>query len=72
MLPTAVAVSNLGITTVLGTLLGFVVLYTILIVVEMKLMLKAIRKGPESDDHDGHGAAKPLATPHNANLITAE
>ena len=73
VLPTAVAVSNLGITTVLGTLLGFVVLYTILIVVEMKLMLKAIRKGPEDDT--GHGAAKPLAAapvPHNANLITAE
>lgn len=68
VLPTAVAVSNLGITTVLGTLLGFVVLYTILIVVEMKLMLKAIRKGPEPDDLAGHGAVKPLATPHNANL----
>ncbi len=72
VLPTAVAVSNLGISTVLGTLLGFVVLYTILIVVEMKLMLKAIRKGPEPDDLTGHGAVKPLATPHNVNLITAE
>lgn len=73
VLPTAVAVSNLGISTVLGTLLGFVVLYTILIVVEMKLMLKAIRKGPDADDDlpakPGAGAA---AIPHGANLITAE
>ena len=48
VLPTSVAVSNLGIQAVLTTLLGFVVLYTILIVVEMKLMLKAIRKGPSA------------------------
>ncbi len=46
VLPTAVAVSHLGIETVLFTLLGFVAIYTVLIVVEMKLMLAAIRKGP--------------------------
>ena len=64
VLPTAVAVSNLGITTVLGTLIGFVVLYTILLVVEMKLMLKAIRKGPDAGDLlDKPPAA---ARPHNA------
>jgi len=60
VLPTAVAVSNLGIQTVLTTLLGFVVLYTILIVVEMKLMLKAIRKGPELDATGSPGVASPL------------
>jgi cytochrome d ubiquinol oxidase subunit I len=59
VLPTAVAVSNLGIQTVLTTLIGFVVLYTVLIVVEMKLMLKAIRKGPERE----HGAAPGIASP---------
>jgi len=47
VLPTAVAVSNLGATTLLITILGFVLIYTILIVIEMKLMLKAIRKGPK-------------------------
>ena len=47
VLPTAMAVSELGAGTVLFTLLGFVAIYTALIVVEMKLMLKAIRKGPE-------------------------
>ena len=36
----------------LGTLLGFVALYSVLLVVEMKLMLKAIRKGPVLDAQD--------------------
>ncbi|WP_021025679.1 cytochrome ubiquinol oxidase subunit I [Comamonas sp. B-9] len=47
VLPTAVAASNLGVTTLLITILGFVVLYTVLLIIEMKLMLKAIQKGPE-------------------------
>ena len=47
VLPTAVAASNLGVTTLLITILGFVALYTVLLIIEMKLMLKAIRKGPE-------------------------
>ena len=46
VLPTAVAVSNLGVQTVLLTLVGFIAIYTVLLVIEMKLMLKAIRKGP--------------------------
>ncbi len=46
VLPTAVAVSNLGATTLLITILGFVAIYTALFLIEMKLMLKAIRKGP--------------------------
>ncbi|WP_426196465.1 cytochrome ubiquinol oxidase subunit I [Massilia sp. DWR3-1-1] len=60
VLPTAVAVSNLGIGTVLTTLIGFVVLYTILLVVEMRLMLKAIGKGPESEAPSAPGIASPL------------
>ncbi|MDN4037848.1 cytochrome ubiquinol oxidase subunit I [Massilia sp. YIM B02443] len=76
VLPTAVAVSNLGIQTVLGTLIGFVVLYTILIIVEMKLMLKAIRKGPEAEPAHAQGAHSPLigTTPamRTAPMITAE
>ena len=76
VLPTAVAVSNIGIQTVLATLLGFVVLYSILIVVEMKLMLKAIRKGPELETEHAPGSHSPLvgATPamRTAPMITAE
>lgn len=47
VLPTAVAVSNLGVTTLLITIAGFAAIYTVLLVIEMKLMLKTIRKGPE-------------------------
>ena len=47
VLPTAVAVSNLGATTLLITIAGFAAIYTVLLIIEMKLMLKAIRKGPE-------------------------
>ena len=47
VLPTAVAVSNLGVTTLLITIAGFAAIYTVLLVVEMKLMLKTIRKGPD-------------------------
>jgi cytochrome d ubiquinol oxidase subunit I len=50
VLPTAAAVSNLGAGTVLLTILGFAAIYTVLIVIEMTLMIKAIRKGPEPDE----------------------
>ena len=50
VLPTAVAVSNLGASTVLFTIAGFVAIYTVLLIIEWKLMLKAIRKGPELHD----------------------
>ncbi|EFH11377.1 cytochrome ubiquinol oxidase subunit I [Teichococcus cervicalis] len=47
VLPTALAVSHLGVTEVLLTIAGFTLFYSVLAVVEMGLMLKAIRKGPE-------------------------
>ncbi|MBS9477615.1 cytochrome ubiquinol oxidase subunit I [Ancylobacter radicis] len=50
VLPTAAAVSDLGAATVLTTILGFAALYTVLIIIEMALMVRAIRKGPEPDD----------------------
>lgn len=49
ILPTAVAVSNLSAQTVLLTIIGFTIIYTILIFVEMGLMVRAIRKGPEDE-----------------------
>ncbi|MCM2394666.1 cytochrome ubiquinol oxidase subunit I [Rhizobium sp. S95] len=55
VLPTAAAVSNLGAATLLVTIAGFAAIYTVLFIVEMGLMLKAIRKGPEPDDQlPGH------------------
>jgi len=50
VLPTAAAVSDLGATTVLLTILGFTAIYTVLFIIEMTLMLRAIRKGPQPDD----------------------
>ncbi|MBY5645596.1 cytochrome ubiquinol oxidase subunit I [Rhizobium leguminosarum] len=50
VLPTAAAVSSLGAGTVLLTIIGFATLYTTLIVIEMGLMIKAIKQGPEPDD----------------------
>ncbi|MEN3930654.1 cytochrome ubiquinol oxidase subunit I [Microvirga sp. W0021] len=49
VLPTAAAVSTLGASTVLLTLIGFIIIYTILFIVEMGLMLRAIRHGPQLD-----------------------
>jgi cytochrome d ubiquinol oxidase subunit I len=60
VLPTALAVSELGAGTVLFTLLGFTAVYSVLIVVEMKLMLKAIRKGPAPDTPPTHETQVPL------------
>lgn len=51
VLPTAMAVSNLGASTVLLTIIGFVAIYTVLIVIEMGLMLRAIKDGPAPDSH---------------------
>ncbi|MGV0911753.1 cytochrome ubiquinol oxidase subunit I [Martelella sp. FOR1707] len=50
ILPTALAVSSLGASTVLLTIIGFVGIYTVLFIVEMGLMLAAIRKGPQPDN----------------------
>lgn len=49
LLPTAISVSRLSMLDLALTLAGFVSLYTVLLVIEMKLMLAAIRKGPVQD-----------------------
>lgn len=66
VLPTAVAVSNLGVKTLLLTLTGFVAIYTVLLVIEMKLMLKAIRKGPEAEHAPDEGDARSHVPPAHA------
>ncbi len=65
VLPTAAAVSNLGAATLLVTIAGFVLIYTVLFVIEMALMIRAIRKGPEPDDE----AEAELVSP---SLVAAE
>ena len=65
VLPTAVAVSDLGVKTLLLTIFGFIALYTVLLVIEVKLMLKAIRKGPE------HEHAPDVGESHERNVPAA-
>ncbi|MEQ1408371.1 cytochrome ubiquinol oxidase subunit I [Neorhizobium sp. Rsf11] len=65
VLPTAAAVSNLGASTVLLTIIGFVLIYTVLFIIEMALMVRAIRKGPEPDD-------EPEAELVSPSLVAAE
>ena len=47
VLPTFLATSALGISDLLLTIAGFTLVYGVLAVIEVKLMLAAIRKGPE-------------------------
>ena len=68
VLPTAVAVSNLGVKTLLLTIAGFVTIYSVLLVIEIKLMLKTIRKGP---DETPAPSPAPLATSAAASLASA-
>ncbi|MDQ0509865.1 cytochrome ubiquinol oxidase subunit I [Ancylobacter amanitiformis] len=65
VLPTAAAVSSLGAATVLTTIVGFAALYTVLIIIEMTLMIRAIAKGPEPDED-------PEANLIPAHLVAAE
>jgi cytochrome d ubiquinol oxidase subunit I len=50
VLPTFLATSHLGVWNLLLTIAGFTLLYGALAVIEVKLMLAAIRKGPEVAD----------------------
>ncbi|MFB2533192.1 cytochrome ubiquinol oxidase subunit I [Paracoccus sp. p4-l81] len=49
VLPTALSVSHLSITDLLITLAGFSAFYTVLFIIEIRLMLKFIRIGPTED-----------------------
>ena len=47
VLPTFYAASGLALYEIVATLIGFTAIYTVLMVIEIKLMLKAIGKGPD-------------------------
>ncbi|AJD47939.1 cytochrome bd ubiquinol oxidase subunit I [Isoalcanivorax pacificus W11-5] len=49
VLPTFLGVSSIGLSEILISLAGFMVLYTVLAVIEVRLMIKYIRLGP--DEH---------------------
>ena len=65
VLPTHLSVSTLSEDSLYGSLAGFVLFYTVLLVVEMILMVKFARQGPGSlgtgrydcDTHQAHRAA---------------
>ncbi|ADO41521.1 cytochrome ubiquinol oxidase subunit I [Ketogulonicigenium vulgare] len=50
VLPTVAAVSHLTVPTVLFTIAGFTAMYSVLLVIEVRMMLAAIQKGPAPDD----------------------
>ena len=50
VLPTFLGVSSLTVTDLLITVAGFMVIYTTLAIIEVKLMLKYIRKGPAEEE----------------------
>jgi cytochrome bd ubiquinol oxidase subunit I len=61
VLPTFLATSQLGVWNLLITILGFTLVYGTLAVIEVRLMLAAIRKGPEVGDIlDGMATEAPM------------
>jgi len=71
ILPTALASSNLTYNDVLYSLIGFVALYTVLLVVEVYLMLKFARLGP-SAIHTGRYHFEKEANSHAPNTSTTQ
>ena len=75
ILPTAMSVSHLSVGDLAVTLVGFVALYTVLFIVEMGLMLKYIKKGPQEHVEETeawmarHNA---MLTSNNAKIQPAE
>ncbi|WP_313913806.1 cytochrome ubiquinol oxidase subunit I [Tahibacter sp.] len=73
VLPTWMSVSSLTVGDLVFSLVGFVLLYTALLVVEMYLMIKFARKGPtEPDDAPGHAAAPDAPVPGHSVVIGAD
>ncbi|CAG9268241.1 cytochrome bd-II ubiquinol oxidase subunit I [Paraburkholderia unamae] len=54
VLPTWMSASSHSVGYMIFSLAGFVLIYTVFAAVEIFLMVRAIRKGPESHDADGH------------------
>jgi len=72
VLPTFLATSELGISDLILTIAGFTLVYGVLAVIEVMLMLRAIKKGPEAVVEDpsiilpGHDAPAPRPLPVTA------
>jgi cytochrome d ubiquinol oxidase subunit I len=78
VLPTWMSASTHSVGHMVFSLVGFVLLYTIFIIVEAFLMVRAVRQGPEEHgDHGGHGghgghAKESPARERKAGLVPGE
>lgn len=52
LLPVKAAVSSLSTAAVQTTFFLFVAIFTLFLIIEMRIMVKAIKKGPETDDNE--------------------
>ena len=52
MMPTSVAISKLDVGSVQATFFIFVVLFTVMLIAEIGIMLREIKKGPQVSEKD--------------------
>jgi cytochrome d ubiquinol oxidase subunit I len=60
MLPTWMSASSHSVGYMVFSLIGFVLLYTVFAVIEMFLMVRSIRKGPDGDHAETKSDLDPL------------
>ncbi len=69
MLPTWMSASTHGVTYMVFSLTGFLLLYSIFMLIEMYLMVRAVRQGPEEHgltSHEPPGQLAPAASMRRA------
>ncbi|NMM38017.1 MAG: cytochrome bd-I ubiquinol oxidase subunit CydA [Glaciimonas sp.] len=66
VLPTHLSVSSLSVNTLYGSLAGFIIFYTVLLIVEMYLMVKFTRMGPGSLGTGRYESEVALSVPAHA------
>lgn len=64
VLPTWLGASTHSVSYMVFSIIGFLLFYTLFFVIEIFLMTRAIRKGPDDGTHGGHDPAPALAVPH--------
>lgn len=72
VLPTYLATSSLSPVDVGISLLCFIGIYTVLLIIEMKLMVKAIKKGPEITEPEEDGKGYPPLPPKGSQGLDAK
>lgn len=72
VLPTFLAVSSLDYYEVLTTLVGFVLIYSTLFVIEIGLLRKTVLEGPYAHDHSGTGGNQDVQHPELVQPVFAK